>query len=44
MNEAAREHGMTYGQYAAALKEGRVAPPGEKKKRGKRKKWKSKDT
>lgn len=38
MNEAAREHNMTYGQYAAALKEGRVAPPGEKNKRGKRKK------
>jgi ribosomal protein L37E len=39
MNQAARKNGMTYGRYAAALKEGRVAPPEhiEKKKRGRKK-------
>lgn len=38
MNQAAREHDMTYGQYVAALKNGLVEPPDEMQKGGKRKK------
>jgi uncharacterized Zn finger protein (UPF0148 family) len=38
MNQAARKNGMTYGKYAAALKEGRVEEPEHivKKKRGRK--------